>query len=204
MAGDVGRFPLIVLCGGKSGRMGVPKGLVRTDGEYWIERQLALFSKISGSRVIVVLGYDADRYFEALPWLRQDSPHTFVINDAPEHGPFSSIVSAGRILTEPAAFLLPIDVPVPSAEVCKALTGAFSIRVQSCVPVFKKKGGHPVLLAATFLKQLAQVPFGSSEARLDEQIRRLQEDQRVRVPVDDPRILWNANTPAEMARLAAE
>ena len=91
--------PLILLCGGKSSRMGEPKGLLAFAGESWLEKQLIQFATY-GSRAVVVLGYDADQYFQALPFLKRAEEMSLnwngmqlsaVINIKPQFGPFSSI-----------------------------------------------------------------------------------------------------------------
>ncbi|MBA4392008.1 MAG: hypothetical protein C0407_00480, partial [Desulfobacca sp.] len=63
-------FPLILLAGGKSSRMGTPKGLLDYQGNLWLFEQLSRFQAASGKRVVIVLGFHHDQYFEKIPWLR--------------------------------------------------------------------------------------------------------------------------------------
>ena len=46
-------FPLILLAGGKSSRMGTPKGLVDYQGQPWLLEQLGRFRAACGERAMV-------------------------------------------------------------------------------------------------------------------------------------------------------
>ncbi len=190
--------------------MGEPKGLIDAGGKPWLERQLNRFRDAGGERAIVVLGYDREQYVQAISWLaaapgtwieREEISRSIVVNALPQYGPFSSITSAAQILLKekaPGAFVLPVDVPAANQEVWEKLVQALSGPVRSCIPVFKGRGGHPVLLSRAFLAALLRVPVDSAEGRLDLQLRRLAAGQVVRVFVEDERILKNMNTPEDL------
>jgi CTP:molybdopterin cytidylyltransferase MocA len=100
-------LPLILLAGGKSSRMGIPKGLLDYRGNLWLLEHLRRFKEANGGWVIVVLGFHHEQYFEKIPWLRtaENQPvHqlgleiSVVINPNPEYGQFSSLQSAISIL----------------------------------------------------------------------------------------------------------
>ncbi|MBI4126298.1 MAG: NTP transferase domain-containing protein, partial [Deltaproteobacteria bacterium] len=59
-------FPLIILAAGASTRMGMPKGLIEVEGKPWIIKQLDDFAAVGGKDVVVVLGYDAEKYVECI------------------------------------------------------------------------------------------------------------------------------------------
>src|SRR5688572_20706140 len=61
----------LLLCGGKSSRMGQPKGLLDYFGRPWLVEQLYRLKKVGMSSVTVLLGYGSDEYFVKIPQLRQ-------------------------------------------------------------------------------------------------------------------------------------
>src|SRR4051812_26917789 len=85
------KTPVILLAGGNSSRMGVPKGLIEMNGRTWLENQIERLSQCGLREIIVVLGYHAEKYRERLPWLGTRLPS--VENAQPEFGPFSSITT---------------------------------------------------------------------------------------------------------------
>jgi CTP:molybdopterin cytidylyltransferase MocA len=97
----VENFPLILLAGGRSSRMGTPKGLLDYHGHPWLIEQLKRFKAASGKRAIIVLGFHQTPYFEQIPWLEKavKQPEeqlgleiSTLINPIPEYGQFSSLL----------------------------------------------------------------------------------------------------------------
>jgi molybdenum cofactor cytidylyltransferase len=205
MENRVGSFPLILLCGGKSSRMGMAKGLIEVEGRPWLMRQLESFRSVGGETAVVVFGYGKEEYRTAIPELFASSgPWSVVINEAPEYGPFSSIACAAKIVVggkRDGAFVLPVDVPVAGREVWEGLVRAFRPPVRVCAPALEGKKGHPVLLSSSFLRELTELPFDSPESRLDTQIRKLPAVQRATVSVKDGKILENMNTPSDLGAI---
>lgn len=209
----VAMSPLILLCGGKSSRMGHPKGLVPYRGRPWIEQQLIRAEKVGIRDVVIVLGYVAEEYLCALPWLADallgNGTEAFglniraLINPQPQFGPFSSI-QVGAANAQPLShavsgyfWILPIDVPCPKRQVWERLADS---NAQACVPTFEGRGGHPVKLSDSFLHRIRQCPSNGEDARLDRQIQLLGSEAE-RLEVDDPDIIRNINTPSEMKEL---
>lgn len=208
MSVQVGSLPLILLVGGRSSRMGTAKGLLPFRGKPWLTEQLDRFSAVGGRRAVVVLGYRQREYLEALGWLddARQKPVLYngvavsaAVNPIPEFGPFSTIqCGARRLLAEkgvPGAYVLPIDVPCPSAPVWRELAAGMTGPIAACLPRCGARGGHPVLLSADFMSTLVAQSTDSESARLDCQIGRLGPERVRRVMVDDPRISLNLNTP---------
>jgi CTP:molybdopterin cytidylyltransferase MocA len=103
MAKEIGDFPLILLAGGRSSRMGTPKGLLKYEGHPWLVEQLMRFKVASGRRAIIVLGFHLAPYFNQIPWLEKAASQpvqylgleiSVVLNPAPEFGQFSSLQCA--------------------------------------------------------------------------------------------------------------
>jgi molybdenum cofactor cytidylyltransferase len=187
---------VVVLAAGRSSRMGEPKGVFVFAGRPWIETQLAA---LEGRRVVVVLGHDSPRYLEAIPDLATRAE--VVVNPDPDRGPFSSLqVGLAAVSLSPAvpAFVLPVDVPAPSAAVWRALEEALDPGFDAAIPVFEGRGGHPVLLAPPFIALLCSRDPASAEARLDVA---LQSAKVHRVPTSDPRVRMNLNAPEDWGKL---
>jgi len=56
----------VILAGGKSARMGKPKGLLDFFGSFWLEDQLRRL-KLGGIKTVYIgLGYDSNEYFKAI------------------------------------------------------------------------------------------------------------------------------------------
>jgi CTP:molybdopterin cytidylyltransferase MocA len=100
-------FLLILLAGGRSSRMGTPKGLLDYQWHPWIVEQLRRFKAASGKQAIIVLGSHQAQYFEQIPWLEKavNQPVmqlgleiSVVVNPAPELGQFSSLQCAIALL----------------------------------------------------------------------------------------------------------
>ena len=200
----------LLLGGGKSSRMGRSKGLVSYGGKPWLEAQLELLSHCPIDRLVLVLGPNFREYERQIPWLAKahegELSHSglrvkVVHNLEVEKGPFSSLQMG---LTHWAAsepmgpcFVLPIDTPCPQPDVWQKLNQYMNkFQAQVALPTFASKGGHPVLLQHDFIQRLLQVPLQDNpEARLDRQMYLLADQLRVRVPVDDPQVVMNLNTP---------
>jgi CTP:molybdopterin cytidylyltransferase MocA len=197
-----GDVDAILLAGGRSARMGMPKGLFPVQGRPWIEHQL---DAIDGARLraaIVVLGFDAERYVTAIPGLTRRA--RVVVNEAPERGPFSSLQCGLRAVTSAAAFVLPVDVPAAAPEVWQALADVLSAgeTVDGAVPEHDGRGGHPVLLGPALI---AAISARAPTSRLDEELRaHVAERGRgsvARVPVADRRVGLNLNGPEDWGQL---
>src|SRR5207237_400416 len=96
MACDL-NYPLDLLAGGQSLRMGSPKGLLDYEGQPWLLEQLKRFEQAGGKRVVVVLGFFAEDYQKKIPLLKTSlqTPTAFaslevttVVNEEPAQGQF--------------------------------------------------------------------------------------------------------------------
>jgi molybdenum cofactor cytidylyltransferase len=205
------RHPVILLAGGKSERLGRPKGLVVVAGEPWLALQIERLGECGASRVVVVLGHAWDEHVSALPWVARAYETGFPVtgllvqvarNEEPERGPFSSLVCGiERLGAGEAAYVMPVDMPCPGRVVWGALEAAMTAEVDAAVPTHGGRGGHPLLCSARFLARLAALPTGREDLRLDAQVRGLQERARRRVAVDDVRVTVNLNTPEAWAAM---
>ena len=75
----------VILAAGASSRMGQPKALLEYKGETFLHRLAGMLDEVCG-RVVVVLGYDAERVRAAVPAGAETT-----VNPAPERGMLSSL-----------------------------------------------------------------------------------------------------------------
>jgi CTP:molybdopterin cytidylyltransferase MocA len=215
MGSDVGAFPLVVLAGGRSARLGSPKGLVAIDGRPWLELQIERFVAAGGTHVVVVTGFDTAAYAHALAWFDDARAGTRALgahvtsceNPNPEAGPFASLVCGLALCVDaPGAWVLPIDVPLASAKTLEALVHALVVTAgaSAALPTLDGRGGHPVLLAASFAERVRSIPRDTEYARLDWQLRALDASALIRVTVHDAEVCLNLNRSADWDRLRAE
>lgn len=212
MADDQLPYPVIIPCGGKSLRMGTPKGLMIVNGRPWIEVQLAQLRSVGVTRAIIVLGFDAEKYLSELPWAQSallewssvnDIQVMVVKNPHPEFGPFTSLQTANHhieSLGEPAAFFLPIDVPCPDVQIWRSLVCECEGDVSAVIPSHAQRGGHPVLLSRELMLDLLKVPMDAADARLDMQLKK--QRHLVYVDVEDPKVGMNINAPEDFKNLS--
>lgn len=202
---DILNLPvLIILAGGKSSRMGLPKGLLNYKDHFWLEEQLRRANKAKFDFIILVLGYDCLLYLEKLPFLNNNR-HDFVfykdlkikivINKKPHLGAFSSLVLALKcVLNKKSVFVLPIDVPLIKRSELIKLTMSNTLVT---VPEYKGKKGHPVRLNYNFWKLLPKLDLEAMDARLDFQIKKINKKFVTLYKVNDKESVLNLNTTEE-------
>jgi molybdenum cofactor cytidylyltransferase len=181
-----------VLAAGRSSRMGRPKALLPLGEETFLERVVATAEEAGLSPVRVVLGAHREAIEGALPWL-----HGRVVrNDRIEDGQLHSLRLVLRQLPESceACAMMLVDHPLVRASTLRALVDAFErSRAPLVVPSCGGRRGHPVLFARELFGPLCDGP-------LEGGARRIVRERGVRpweVPVDDPGVLKDIDTPEE-------
>ncbi|MGL3001863.1 nucleotidyltransferase family protein [Flavobacterium sp. RSSB_23] len=192
----------VLLAGGKSERMGHPKGLLLHNDIYWLETQLKSIASSGGTEVYIALGFHTATYCEKLPWLTSalQVPITYlniniraIVNPNPERGSFSSLQTVLAEISEHTTVLLcPIDVPIPKDETLQLLLEKKQAIV---IPNYKGKNGHPIVMAASFWRPLLQLD--PNKSRLDYLIKACPSSMIGIVPVENPEVILNLNTPED-------
>ncbi len=95
-----------------------------------------------------------------------------------------------RTMRPSGVYVLPVDVPAPLPDVFNALAGA-AVAVPTCAG----KSGHPVYLSSEWIERVLLPVAGRRDGRLDELIR----PDALHVPVTDPSVTVNLNTPDDVA-----
>ena len=184
----------LILCAGRSSRIGTPKALLPLGGECVVERIVRLFRSCDVERLLAVTGYDGERIVPVLdacgvPWVR---------NPDCDRGMFSSIQEGARRLEGPcrAFFLLPVDIPLVRRETLILLIEAQKKgRHLVCRPSYKKRRGHPPLLSR---KMIGPVLAFDGAGGLRALLANFAESV-VDVDCDDPGILFDIDTPEDYA-----
>src|ERR1700694_534027 len=192
----------VVLAAGRSARMGSPKALLDFRGLPFAVRILEALEALEVKTRVVVLGPDAPRIRPALA----GHDCMMVENPEPESGPIASLRAALRALQplQPSAVLVwPVDLPhVRVATVERLLETHRRTAAPAVVPTFGERGGHPVIWGASLFEELLDSPAASREgarAVLHEHAAEV-----AAVPVDDPAVIDEINTPEDYERLVRE
>ena len=189
----------VLLAGGKSQRMGKPKGLLKYGDSYWILEQLNRISQTKISKVYIGLGYDHQQYFKAISWFKEAEldfvkyRHLGVkisINSMPEKGPFSTLQSVLVQTGHMDVLVNPIDVPLLNSVELDAIC---AIENTVVIPNNNGKNGHPIKLNAALCASLSSLDPSDKMPRLDLQIKRLDPDKITTISIKDPSILMNLN-----------
>ncbi|MCS6925798.1 MAG: nucleotidyltransferase family protein [Candidatus Binatia bacterium] len=186
----------ILLAAGASRRMGTPKALLQYQGQTFLERGCAAFLTAGVDELVVVLGAQAEVSRRAVP------VHPLVrtvVNTRSFQGQLSSLmVGIGALSPASEAVVVNlVDHPLVTAETIKALIAAFrEMPVPILVASYRGRRGHPVLFSRQVYGELLAAPLDQGAKAV---VRR--DPTRVReIPLDDPGILADIDTPEDYAR----
>lgn len=188
----------IVLAGGASERMGTPKALLRFRGTTFLEAVLDAAFAMGLTPRVVVLGHDADKMLRDIDL----SGVTVAVSQQLEAGPIGSIragIQAVLNQSVDAAVLWHVDQPHVRLETVRTMVDAFRRGQPAIVlPTHGGRRGHPVLLARSVFHELwdREADVEGARAVIHRDPRRVSE-----VPVDDPAVLDDVDTPEAYQRL---
>ncbi len=186
----------VVLAAGASTRMGRPKALIEWRGRPFYESCVALADAVGCEPVVVVDG--AQRL--ASP---TDDAFVLVHNPGWERGPLSSLQVGLRAALErstTAALVLSVDRPHVRVQTVAALVRAHADRPEAFVqPSWRGQRGHPVLYPRALVEALLALPPTDTPRAV---VRRPDVVKgRVVVPLDDPAVTDNIDTPGALEEL---
>jgi molybdenum cofactor cytidylyltransferase len=199
-------FGGVILAAGESSRMGrdkallpwPPQALGAPAKDTFLSSAIASLS-LATDFVIVVAGENES----TLAAVAYASGASIAINPDPARGQFSSLqVGLHEILNRgrDTAIITLVDRPPAKAETVQALRDAFAAspdNVWAVVPEFGGKHGHPYIAGRELIEAFLQAP-PTANAR---DIERLYLSHIQYLPVDDPFVAMNINTPADYAAL---
>ncbi len=194
----------LILAGGKSSRMGFPKGLFKINDRELILHHLDTFfqfikihdkDKKVQSTCNIVVGHHFKEY--ANFFSKKQMPDLLdlkiIHNKDWELGQFSSIKTGISSLKNFShLFILPVDTAPISIKTLIEITTIKNKDV--VIPTFLNKGGHPILISSFFAEKLKSVCLENNNARLDFQIKELTSDKIERIEINDKNIITNINS----------
>lgn len=188
-------YTAILLAAGRSSRMGRPKGLLQWKGKPLIRHQLEQLGLSRIDKIIVVLGYQPEIYEPFMD--HKDGKVTILKNENWQQGKSSSILKGLSAIGNHcrAILFVNIDQPITFRIVNQLIASYEKTGAKIHIPVFRHRKGHPVLFSSELLEALYLVNEESQGLKCI--IRAYQEEIEL-VNVDDPGILYNFNTPADL------
>jgi molybdenum cofactor cytidylyltransferase len=191
---NVSRVDGVILAAGLSTRMMRPKPMLPVGSDTFLERAAATLREAGCTRTHIVGN-------TAAPWLDRAAELDLdvVLNPDPESEQVDSLrLVLARLPDEVAAVVvLPIDLPLVSAETARAVVDAFHATGAPLVlPFHNAVAGHPVLLARPLFDDVFTAP-------LEEGVRSLimkHSASMHEVTVTDPGILIDIDTPDDYWR----
>lgn len=186
-----------VLAAGAGTRLGGPKALARWDGRIFLDHVLDAIGRARlGAPVGVVTGAEAETVA-----LRAGGRGALPIHnpDWATGGMRSSILAAiGALSPVRALVVWPVDHPAVRPATVAALVEAWRrTGAPAVVPELGGRGGHPVLFDASLFPALRRTPASQGARAL---VRALG-PRVLRLPVDDPGVRLDVDTPEILAHL---
>jgi len=187
----------IILAAGASERMGEPKALLKFRGATFLETVLDASLAAGVERRIIVVGPDGDKVL-----LGKDLSHVTVVrNPVPETGPLGSMkLAIAEVINHPVEGVVAwhVDRPHVAVATVQALLDRFASRDAAIVvPEYRGRRGHPVLFGREVFPEL----LSTSSAEGARAVVRADPSRVAVVPVDDPAVVEDVDTPEDYRRL---
>ncbi len=196
----------VILAAGESTRMGSDKALlpwppatgIPLSGETFVSAAIRALSSFT-DQVVVVAGNNEPTLAPAV----YAAGGSVVRNPAPELGQFSSLrVGLREVLNmgRDAAMITLVDRPPATAATLETLRTAFEAatsEVWAVVPEFNGRHGHPFLAGREMIEAFLKAPATATARDVEHQ----HPNHISYVPVDDPHVTMNVNTPEDYAAL---
>ncbi|MGA8012354.1 MAG: nucleotidyltransferase family protein [Candidatus Acidiferrales bacterium] len=186
----------IILAGGESRRMGVPKALLPYRGKTFVEHLLEVTRHPRVGVTRIVVGAHANEIREKL------SAHAveIVVNADWAKGQLSSIQAGIRSLPDggnDGMILAPVDHPIVSAPLVAQLIEQFDSSGKAIVlPTYKGRRGHPLIFRASIYPEL----LATSAEVGARQVVWAHADDVLEVPTEEEGVILNLNDPEALER----
>jgi molybdenum cofactor cytidylyltransferase len=200
-------FGGVILAAGDSTRMGTDKALLPWPPGEGISKQTFLSAAIqsleaSTDFVVVVAGKNEP----VLAPIVYSLGAIVIMNPDPSQGQFSSLqVGLREVLNRgrDAAMITLVDRPPASLPTVQALRQAYAAsadNIWAVVPEFSGKHGHPYVIGREMIERFLREPATGNARDVEHRY----QDHIEYVPVNDPAIAMNINTPEDYSALLAK
>jgi len=197
----MGRAPAfcgVILAAGDSSRLGQPKALLPWRGGTFLSGAIRVLNMFT-DMVIVVAGNNAAQLRPVV-----DANAGFLVtNPHPERGQFSSLrIGVQEVLNRgrDAAIITLVDRPPAKPETVQNLKNEFLARVDrnlwAAVPEYEGKHGHPYIAG----RELIGAYLDAKPKANARDIQHAHADRIFYLPVKDPLVTVNIDTPEDYAR----
>ncbi|HLW54697.1 MAG TPA: nucleotidyltransferase family protein [Candidatus Angelobacter sp.] len=192
-------FVGVVLAAGASSRMGRDKALLPWQGGTFLSAAIRALQPETDF-VLIVGGANSG---DLEPIVNRDAAF-LVVNPDPQQGQFSSLrIGVQEVLNRgrDAAIITLVDRPAADQATITRLKETFLAadqRVWAVVPEYNGKHGHPIVIGREMISAFLDAP-ATSTAR---EVEHLRQEHILYVPVDDPLVAANVDTPEDFARLS--
>lgn len=175
---------VIILAAGMSERMGKQKyHLYFSEEETFLDHIIHVYRRFVVSELVLVVNESAD-----LEAFQDNETINIVVNNKMEYGRFYSVQLGLKELKNRYVFIQNIDNPFVNTGLLMSLQKGIGL-ADFAVPVYERKGGHPVLLSPDVIEPMVN-SFKSTSHFNDV----LKSFNRQDVFVNDPYIGVNINT----------
>ncbi|HVZ17243.1 MAG TPA: nucleotidyltransferase family protein [Terriglobales bacterium] len=192
----------LILAAGESSRMGQSKALLPWRGGTFLSGAIRVLNAFT-DMVIVVAGNNAAQLQPVV-----DANAAFlVVNPQPERGQFSSLqIGVQEVLNRgrDAAIITLVDRPPAQPETVQHVKEEFLSRVDQnlwgALPEYEGKHGHPYIAGRELIGAYLDAPL-TANAR---DIQHAHQDRILSVPVTDPMVIANVDTPEQYAQICED
>ena len=183
----------VIVAAGMSSRMGDFKPMLNIGSISIAQRIVATFHRAGVTKIAVVTGYNApllERHLSnsGLVFLRNEDYASTQMFDSAKIGLAYLRDKCERIL------FTPVDIPLFTAM---TVTELIESGAELCCPVCEGRTGHPLLIASSLVDAILA---DSGEGGLQGAIARCGAEM-LQIPVEDPGVLHDADTPADYKAL---
>ena len=189
---------VVILAAGNSTRMGSPKAFLEWNKEKsFLEKIAEEYLNFGCNEVIVVLNEETNQIFleKNLPVSKKIK---VVINKHIDYGRLYSVQCGISEVTNSFCFIQNIDNPFVEADLLNEL---YNLKNENgfVLPVFKGKGGHPVLIGKTIIDFIK-----NADTKIEKLNEILRLFKRVEIPWENENVLVNFNTKEELIRFLSQ
>ncbi|MED4730745.1 NTP transferase domain-containing protein [Aneurinibacillus migulanus] len=157
---------------------------------------LILTGQVEGKKITTIEGIGTVENMDPLQKAFAEEGAHVIKNRQWEQGKSASVIRGISALDSEcgAVLLVNVDQPVPSNSINQLIDSHQRLQGKIHLPVFQGRRGHPVLFSTELLPDLREI---SEECQGVKSIIRKYDTEIVHVPMTDPSVLYNFNTPAD-------